>query len=119
MRATTLAHTGMVPTGDENRNLRKCPPESQQNALTPHQPARQDPSVTQSPLSTGLPLIRETLNSRSISTAAKDIIMASWRTGTSKQYQVYLARWEQFCRLKGLNQMNASVENGIDYLPTV
>ena len=45
--------------------------------------------------------------------------MASWRTDTSKQYQVYLARWEQFCRLKGLNQMNASVENGIDFLATL
>ena len=42
--------------------------------------------------------------------------MASWRTGTTKQYDVYLKRWEQFGQSKGIDRLDASVENGIDFL---
>lgn len=45
--------------------------------------------------------------------------MASWRTGTTKQYEVYLKQWEQFCQSQGINQFDASVENGIDFLATL
>lgn len=45
--------------------------------------------------------------------------MASWRTGTTKQYDVYLKRWEQFCQSKEVNRLDASVENGIDFLATL
>ena len=45
--------------------------------------------------------------------------MASWRTGTTKQYEVYLKRWEQFCQSQGINRFDASVENGIDFLATL
>ena len=45
--------------------------------------------------------------------------MASWRTGTTKQYKVYLKRWEQFCQSQGINRFDASVENGIDFLATL
>jgi len=44
--------------------------------------------------------------------------MAFWHTGTTKQYDVYLRRWEQFCPSKGINRLGASVENGIDFLVT-
>lgn len=62
---------------------------------------------------------RQNLNSLSISTAEKDVMMAFWRTGPSKQYQVYLERWEQFCRYKGINQLDANIENVIDFLATL
>ena len=45
--------------------------------------------------------------------------MASWRTGTTKQYDVYLKRWEQFCQSNGINRFDANVENGIDFLATL
>ena len=45
--------------------------------------------------------------------------MASWRTGTTKQYRTYLSRWEVFCNQKGFNHLNASVENGIDFLASL
>ena len=43
--------------------------------------------------------------------------MASWRS--SKQYQTYLKRWEQFCQTNGLSKLRATVENGIDFLATL
>ena len=63
-----------------------------------------------------MPLIWEQLNNTKISTAAQEIIMASWRTGTSKQYHTYLSRWKRFCDQRQINHSDASVENGIDFL---
>ena len=45
--------------------------------------------------------------------------MASWRSGTSKQYQTYLKRWEHYCQTNGLSKLHATVENGIDFLATL
>ena len=54
-----------------------------------------------------------------MSQTATDIIMASWRSGTSKQYQTYLKRGEKYCQSKGLGKFEATVENGIDFLATL
>ena len=66
----------------------------------PTLPARS--TLYTSDLSPGLPLIREQLNNHNMSQTATDIIMASWRSGTSKQYQTYLKRWEKYCQSKDL-----------------
>ena len=102
MHVTLLVHTSMVSSGIKIGNSRNHSLETQQNVPSPSQPAKQDAPTTQTTLSRGLPLIRDTLNTRNISKEAKDIIMASWRTGTSKQYQVYIERWSQFCQSKGI-----------------
>ena len=44
-----------------------------------------------------LSLIRESLGKYNLSSSAKDVLMASWREGTSKQYHTYLKRWRQYC----------------------
>lgn len=107
-----LAHASMVSSGDENGHLREHQPSGKQIPPAPPEPTRCDPSTTQA----GLSLIRQTLIGHGLSTTAKDIIMASWRTGTTKQYDVYLKRWEQFCQSKEINRLDASVENGIAFL---
>ena len=66
-----------------------------------------------------MPLVRKTLNNKNLSSAAKEIIMASWRPGTGKQYHSYLARWETFCAQKAISADDASVENGIDFLASL
>lgn len=119
MRVTVLAHTSMVSSGVRIGNLKNHSPETQQNAPSLAQPAKQDAPTAQTTRAHGLPLIRETLNTRNISKEAKDIIMASWRTGTSKQYQVYLERWSQFCQSRGIDYTAASIDNGIDFLATL
>ena len=119
MCVAQLAHASMVPSGDENGNLRECIPRGRQISPAPPNPSQCDPPTTQAALLPGLSLIRQTLTGHGIPTKAKDIIMASWRTGTTKQYDVYLKRWEQFCQSKGINRFDASVENGIDFLATL
>ena len=114
-----LAHASMVPSGDENGHLRERQPSGKQISPAPPKPTRCEPSTTQATLPPGLSLIRQTLIGHGLSTKAKDIIMASWRTGTTKQYDVYLKWWEQFCQSKGIDRLDASVENGIDFLATL
>jgi len=43
-----------------------------------------------------------TLDTKNLSSAAKEIIMASWRPGTGKQYNSFLGRWEKFCAQKAI-----------------
>ena len=54
-----------------------------------------------------------------MSQTATEIIMAFWRSGTSKQYQTYLKRWEKYYQSKGLKKFEATVENGIYFLATL
>ena len=42
--------------------------------------------------------------------------MASWRAGTSKQYQTYLKRWQQYCIEKNIDVFQAGVNNGVEFL---
>ncbi len=53
---------------------------------------------------------------QNISTTAKEVIMASWREGTKKQYCTYLTKWKQFCDERNINWLDAEVEQGIDFL---
>ena len=45
--------------------------------------------------------------------------MASWRSGTGKQYHSYLGRWEKFCAQKVIPEEDASIEHGIDFLASL
>lgn len=73
-------------------------------------PSRPDPLSIQAPLSPGLPLIREQLNYYNISRTATGIITASWRSGTSKQYQIYFKRWEKYCQCEELGKFETTVQ---------
>ena len=119
MYPSPLANTGLVPNGGKNGDPQKRCTSSQPIPATSTDLSRPDPPSTQAPLSPGLPLVREQLNNHNISPTATDIIMASWRSGTSKQYQTYLKRWEKYCQSKKLGKFEATVENGIDFLATL
>ena len=45
-----------------------------------------------------------------------DILTASWRLSTKKQYQSYISRWIKYCREKELNYISNSVENVLEFL---
>ena len=84
----------------------------------PNQPAQTHPLHQK--LSLGLPLVRDRLDHNTkLGSLAKDIIMASWRSGTGKQYQSYLSRWESFCKEQGIHHTTATVEIGIDFLASI
>ena len=63
-----------------------------------------------------LSLIRESLGKYNLSSSAKDVLMASWREGTSKQYYTYLKRWRQYCDDKDIDLFQPGVHNGVEFL---
>ena len=119
MYSSPLANTGLVSSGGKNGDPQERCTSTRPIPATSTDLSRPDPSSTQAPLPPGLPLIREQLNNRNISPTATDIIMASWRSGTSKQYQTYLNRWEKYCQSKELGKFEVTVEHGIDFLATL
>lgn len=64
----------------------------------------------------GLPLIRERLDKYNLSANAKDVLMASWRKGTTKQYKVYLDRWQQFCHEREIDVFQPDIGQGVEFL---
>lgn len=64
----------------------------------------------------GLPLVREQLRERGVSSAGTDIIMASWRPATAKQYRPHIHRWLQFCGRKCINSLNPAVADIVNFL---
>ena len=67
------------------------------------------------PEKTVCPLVRlgpypQKLNNKNLSSVAKDIIIASWCSGTGKQYQSYLGQWEKFCAQKAIIEEESTVE---------
>jgi len=44
------------------------------------------------------------------------VLMASSREGTSKQYQTYLTKWQQYCRERNIDVFEPGITNGIEFV---
>ena len=64
----------------------------------------------------GLPLIRDSLD---LSLSAKEVLMGSWRTGTTKQYQTYLTKWLSYCNEYAVDVFRSGVNQGVEFLVTL
>ena len=61
--------------------------------------------------------IREGLYKYALSPTAKDVLMASWREGNSKQYHTNLSKWNQYCqRGKNIDIFQPGVTKDIEFL---
>ena len=56
------------------------------------------------------------LREQGISTAGTNIIMASWKPGTEKQYRSHVKRWTQFCDQQDIDPLNPTVEDIVNFL---
>ena len=63
-----------------------------------------------------LSLIRENLEYQNLSSSTKEIIMASWRKGTQKQYKSYLFRWEDYCNREQISPDNPGLSKALEFL---
>lgn len=66
--------------------------------------------------SDGLPGVREQYEKRGISKNTTEILLASWRDGTKKQYQVYIKKWLFFCCQRQTNQIQCSLVDVLDFM---
>jgi hypothetical protein len=63
-----------------------------------------------------LSLIQESLELQDLSESTKEIIVASWRKGTQKQYKSYLLRWEEYCNRENVAPHNPGKAYAIEFL---
>ena len=64
-------------------------------------------------------IIRKSLEGKNISGHSADIILASWRSGTQKQYQTYINKWLNYCCERELDSLHPSVTDVIQFLTTL
>lgn len=84
-------------------------------------------SCTQNIGQTGLvhvvsvPLIRRSVEDHQLPQNVTNIIMSSWRKGTTKKYRYYLNKWEIFCSRRNNNSIHVLIflkelyETGVGY----
>ena len=64
----------------------------------------------------GLSAVRRQLRERGLSAAGTDIVMASWKPGTEKQYRPHINRWIQFCGKWTIDSLHPSVTDVLNFL---
>ena len=64
----------------------------------------------------GMSCFGQAVSSQHVSPRVADIIAASWRDSTKKQYQTYLEKWQTYCGGRGINPISASIAEGLDFL---
>ncbi|VDI76068.1 Hypothetical predicted protein [Mytilus galloprovincialis] len=64
----------------------------------------------------GMSDIRNRLQNRNFKRKTSTIIMASWRSGTQKQYKTYIKKWFIFCSERKEDKFHTSVELVLEFL---
>ena len=92
------------------------PPPKQKNAADfSWKPSKDSPPIPQTG-TVDVPLVRRSLESQGISAEASRLIIQSWRSDNASQYQTYYKKWEMFCRQRNINPLQATLQNGINFL---
>ncbi|XP_053406385.1 uncharacterized protein LOC123525594 [Mercenaria mercenaria] len=60
--------------------------------------------------------VRKIFRQRGFSKEAARIFMCSWKSGTKRQYQMYISRWLQYCRGEKISEISITVVNVIEFL---
>ena len=111
-----LANPGVVPTAptvDEiSSNINQNAP---QNHYSPTSTRTSPPIISQTSTS-WMSLIRASLAAQGITGEPQDIIVASWRDGTRKQYCTYITAWLKYCSDCNISQVNPKLQQVLDFL---
>ena len=95
--------------------------ESQKGSPQDSKLSRGDSPFVAQAQSCGLPLNRDSLDNYGVSLSAKEVLMASWRTGTTKQYQAHLTKRLSYCNENAVNVtvFRPGINQGVEFLETL
>ncbi|KAL9985474.1 hypothetical protein ACROYT_G007888 [Oculina patagonica] len=113
---TPLAHSSMVATAAENDN---CNPTCVTEAPGPTFTVTLSPDTSLVKKETeyaGMSPVWQFVQDRRISKEAAELIMASWRDGTKKQYSTYITKWQNVCNQRQINPIQPSLGSVLDFL---
>ena len=60
--------------------------------------------------------LREAFKARGFQAKTCELLCASWREGTQKQYDVYIKKWQQFCVERQANPLHSTLEVILEFL---
>ena len=78
--------------------------------------SQQSTSTSTKTSTTGMQVIRRSLESKNIYGKAADIILSSWRTGTQKQYTTHINKWLKYCGEQKIDPLHPSIADLISFL---
>ena len=111
-----LAQSAVVPNTGKGTNAETRPRVSEgKSACLANKPG----SKTQTAKGTTfdyMPSTRKRLRSSVFSQTASSVICSSWRSGTSRQYATYIARWKRYANKRGIHSVSPSVSEGVHIL---
>ena len=111
-----LNNTELLSSGNEELDSTSTlHPSTQGFAEAPLRPVESSHSSSQSQFA-GMPFFGQAVSSQHVSPRVADIIAASWRDSTKKQYKVNLEKWQTYCGGRGINPISASRAKGLDFL---
>lgn len=111
-----MANTNVVACLDENAGRQSSTTtQKKETAVSSEQSRKDSPSISKTGAA-DVPLVWRSLESQGISTEASRIIVQSWRSGTTTQYQTYYKKWESFCCRRKINPLQATLQDGINFL---
>ena len=119
MCCAELANTTLVSKTNENGSKTTSDGKTFEDASPSPKFSRRGTPPSQKIGPYDLSCIRENLTKKSLSTDSQDIILASWRKGTSKQYHTYIKKRTEFCSSRGIHYQEASIEVGIEFLTSL
>lgn len=64
----------------------------------------------------GVSTLRSSFRQFNLSTEVTDILMASWRAGTKKQYKTYLEKWLLFCHEREVDYCSPPISAALEFL---
>jgi hypothetical protein len=77
---------------------------------------RENSSASKADEINSLSFVMKNLKDQGISSKADDIIVASWRHSTKKQYSVYIKKWIQFCRERQISSISPTLSQVLGFL---
>ncbi|XP_060574268.1 uncharacterized protein LOC132731984 [Ruditapes philippinarum] len=84
-----------------------------------HSEHQQSTSVNEEITSDSLSAFRRSFQSKNISVKSTNIILASWRKDTKKQYVSYINRWTRFCNDRQINSVQTDLNFVLDFLTSL
>ena len=104
-----MANTVLVPLSTLNVTARTSILQSKQKPTSLTKPPSGSSPTSSKMDAHGLSLVREQLELLNIPQIAQEVIMASCRSGTTKQLKTYLLRWETYCHRERVDMFTSGL----------
>ena len=111
-----LANSELICQSSAHYGQGESADNSQKGSSVSTEPPVRSTSPVEKTQSDGMSIIRENLNHIGLSSSAQKVLMASWRPGTSKQYDSYLRKWSCYCKDNGINRCHPTITQAIEFL---